>query len=65
MRKEPNVQGVDNAGDVTQDGEKDVNEQIRTAAALEEDSQRWQEDGEDDFENIAVIGDVLAADKQG
>lgn len=50
-----NVQSVDDAGNVTQDGEEDVDEQIRTAAAFEEDSHGWQEDCEDDLEDVAVF----------
>lgn len=54
-----NIQGVDDTGDVTQDGEQDVNEQIRTASALEEDTQRGQEDGKDDLANVAV-GNIVS-----
>lgn len=55
------VQSVDDAGDVTQDGEQDVDEQVSTAAALEEHTQRWQEDGKDDLADIAVYSALLAA----
>lgn len=56
-----NVQSVDDARNVTQDGEQDVDEQISTAAALEKHTQRWQEDGKDDLADIAVFSTMLAA----
>jgi len=34
---------------------QDVNEEISAAAALEEDTERWQENGEDDFDDIAIL----------
>lgn len=37
---------VNDAGDVSKDGEPDVDEKVRVAASLEEDSERWEEDGE-------------------
>jgi hypothetical protein len=40
-------------GNVTQDGQQDVDEEISIAAALEEDTQRWEEDGKDDLANVA------------
>jgi hypothetical protein len=40
-------------GNVTQDGQQDVDEEISIAAALKEDTQRWQEDGEDDLADVA------------
>ena len=39
-------------GNVTQDGEQDVDEEIRVAAALEEDAERGEEDGEDDLADV-------------
>jgi len=41
-----NVKGVNDSWDVTQDGEKDVNQQIRTASPLEEDTNGRDEDRE-------------------
>jgi hypothetical protein len=41
-------------GNVTQDGQQDVDEEIGIAAALEEDTQRRDEDGEDDLDDVAV-----------
>ena len=34
------LQGVDDSGDVTEDGQQDVDEQVGIAAALEEDAER-------------------------
>ena len=46
---------MDDSGNVTKDGEEDVNEEVCAAATLEEDSDGWEEDGDDDFADIAVI----------
>jgi len=48
------IQGVNDTGDVTQDGEKDVNEEVGVAAALEEDTNGREEDGKNDLEDVAV-----------
>jgi len=47
------VEGMDNAGNVTKDGEQDVDQEIGTAATLEEDTKRWENDGQDDLANVA------------
>lgn len=47
------VQGVDDSGDVTKDGEEDVDEEVGAAAALEEDTDGGEEDGEDDLADVA------------
>jgi hypothetical protein len=44
---------VDDAGNVTQDGQQDVDEQVSTAAALQEDTQRGEDDGKDDLADVA------------
>lgn len=49
---EDDVEGVDDTRDETQDGQGDVDEQVDTAAALEEDTQRREEEGKDDFANV-------------
>jgi hypothetical protein len=51
---------VDDAGNVTQDGEEDVDEEISSAAALEEHSDWGNEDGEDDLDDVAVVGDIVS-----
>lgn len=48
------VERVDDTGDVTQDCEQNVDQEISAAATLEEDSDGWQDDGEDDFDDVAV-----------
>lgn len=53
------IQGVDDTGDVTQNGEQDVDEQVGAATTLKEDTQRWQEDGKDDLADVAV-GSVVS-----
>ena len=46
------VQGVDDAWNVTQDREEDVDQQVGATATFEEHSKRWEEDGEDDLDDI-------------
>jgi hypothetical protein len=48
------VHSVDNTGNPTQDGQTDVDQEVTTASALQEDTQRRQDDGEDDLADIAV-----------
>ena len=50
---EDDVERVDDTGDVTQAGQDDVDEEIGAAAALEEDTERREEDGEDDLDDVA------------
>lgn len=47
------VQSVDNTGDVTQDGKEDVDEEVGTAATLEEDTHGREDDGKEDLADIA------------
>lgn len=44
---------MDDTGQVGQAGQEDVDEQIGTAATLEEDTQRRQEDGKQDLADVA------------
>ena len=46
---------------VTENGEQDVDEEISIAASLEEDAHRWQENGEDDLDDVAVRRDELVS----
>ncbi len=39
--------------DVPQTRQHDVDDQVRAAAALEEDAEGREDDGEDDFEDVA------------
>lgn len=52
-----NIEGVDNAGDVTKNGQQNVDKKIRAAAALEKDTQRREDDGEEDFEDVGCSED--------
>lgn len=47
---------MDDAGNVSEDGEEDVDEEVCTAAALKEDTEGREEDGEDDLANVTVKG---------
>lgn len=48
------VKSVDDTGNVTQDGEEDVDAEVSTASALQEDTHRRQDDGEDDLEDVGT-----------
>ncbi|KXS97571.1 hypothetical protein AC578_9788 [Pseudocercospora eumusae] len=48
-----NVQSVNDAWNVTQNRQEDVNEEVSAAATLEEDAEWWEEDGEDDLDDVA------------
>jgi len=50
---EDNVQSVNNAGNVTQDRQQDVDEEVGTATTLKENSKRGEDDREYDLANIA------------
>ena len=52
---EDHVQGVDNTGNPTKDGQADVDQQVSTTSALQEDTQRRQDDGEDDLADITGV----------
>jgi hypothetical protein len=50
---EDDVQSVNQTGNPTEQGQRDVDEQVNTTAALEEDTQRGQDNGKD---NLADVG---------
>jgi len=50
---ENNVQSVDDTRNVTQDGQQDIDQEIRSATTLKEDTKRWDEDGKEDLDDIA------------
>ena len=50
-----NIQSVDDTGNPAQDGQTDVDQEISTATALQEDTQRGQDDRKDDLADIAII----------
>lgn len=43
---------MDDTGNVTQNGQTDVDEEVSSAAAFEEHSKRREDDGEDDLADI-------------
>lgn len=45
---------MDDAGNVTQDSEQNVDEEISIASSLKEDTERWKDDGKDDLKDIAA-----------
>ena len=47
------VQGVDDTWDVTKDSQQNVDEEVGAAATLEEDTEWWEDDGENDLADIA------------
>ena len=53
-------QGVNDTWNVTQNRKTDVDEQVRIAAALEEDTEGREDDGKDDFADVTVRPNVLA-----
>ena len=48
------VQRVDDSGNVTEDGQQDVDEEVGIAATLKEDTKRGQNNGEDDLDDVAA-----------
>ena len=44
---------MDDAGNITQDGEEDVDQQVGAATALKENAQGRQDDCENDLANVA------------
>lgn len=45
---------MDDTRNVTQYREEDVDQQIGATATLEEDTERWEDDGEDDLADVAA-----------
>ena len=52
------LQGVDDAWDVTQNGEEDIDQQVGITPSLEENTEWGQYDCQDDLADVAMfIGD--------
>jgi hypothetical protein len=51
---EKNVQSMDNAGNVTKDGQQNVDEEVGIATTLQEDTDWGNEDGEDDLNDVGT-----------
>ena len=45
---------MDDTRNVAQDCQEDVDEEVGIATALEEDTKRWEDDGENDLADIAI-----------
>ena len=46
---------MDDARNISQYCQEDVDQEVGIAAALEEDTERWEDDGEDDLADVAVV----------
>jgi len=49
-----NVQSVKDTRNVAEDGQENADEDLSTASSLEEDTERREDDGEDDLDDVAV-----------
>ena len=49
------VQSVDDAWNVTQNRQEDVDEKVSAAATLKEYTKWWEQDGEDDLDDVAIL----------
>ena len=45
---------MDDTGDPSENGQTDVDQKVSTTSALQEDTQRRQDDGEDDLADVTV-----------
>ena len=45
--------------DITQNRQEDIDKEIGTAAALEKDADGREEDGEDDFADVAILPFIM------
>lgn len=45
---------MDDTGDVAQDGQTDIDQEISTTSSLEEDTDWRKDDGKDDLADVAV-----------
>jgi hypothetical protein len=48
-----NPQSVDDAGEVAENGQEDVDQEVGAAPALEENTQRREDDGKDHLADVA------------
>lgn len=47
------VEGVEDTGNITKDGQENVEAQITAASLFQKDTKRGEEDGKNDFANVA------------
>lgn len=52
---------MDDTWDVAQYREENVDQKVGIATPLEEDTNWWQEDGENDFANVTVASQMVTA----
>lgn len=53
VRRE-DLQRVNDARNITEDCKENVDQEVGVATTLEEDTDRWEKDGEDDFADITM-----------
>ena len=46
------IDGVDDAGQVAEQSQDDVQQQLLTQAPVKKNAHRWQQNGEDDFDDV-------------
>lgn len=51
---------MDDTGNVTQNGQQNVDEEIGAAATLEEDTHGREDDGKDDLADVAVVSQYMS-----
>lgn len=52
MKMQNHIQSMDDTGYVTQDCQEDIDQQVGSTTTLQEDTKRWEEDGNDDLADI-------------
>ena len=55
-----NLQCVDDAGNITENRQEDVDEEIGIAPSFEKDTEGRKDDGEDDFADVAKEGEKVS-----
>ena len=55
MQSGEDLQRMNDTRNIPEAGEQDVNEQVAVATTFKEDADRWQEDGENDFADVAKM----------
>jgi hypothetical protein len=53
LKLQDDVESVDDTGNVAENGQQDVDEEVGVAATLKEDTKRGQDHGEDDLADVA------------
>ena len=53
---------MDDTGDPSENGQTDVDQQVSATSALQEDTQRGEDDGEDDLADVTVEVSILKLD---